>query len=109
MVAQAMLEEVGLVCDFAEDGEIAVEKIRDVRPGTYALILMDIQMPRMDGVTATKLIRQLESDKKTPIIAMTANAFSEDEVRCLEAGMNDFVSKPVAPDRLYGVLLRWLA
>jgi signal transduction histidine kinase/ActR/RegA family two-component response regulator len=109
MVAQAMLEEIGLVCDFAEDGEIAVAKIRDAQPGTYALALMDMQMPRMDGVTATKVIRQLESGRKIPIVAMTANAFSDDEARCMAAGMNDFVSKPVAPDKLYGALLKWLA
>jgi len=65
-------------------------------------------MPKMDGLTATKLIRQLETGKDIPIVAMTANAFNEDEERCIAAGMNDFVSKPVDPDRLYSTLLKWL-
>ncbi len=69
---------------------------------------MDMQMPKMDGLTATKLIRQLETGKDIPIVAMTANAFNEDEERCIAAGMNDFVSKPVDPDRLYSTLLKWL-
>lgn len=65
-------------------------------------------MPKMDGLTATKLIRQLASGKDIPIVAMTANAFNEDEERCIAVGMNDFVSKPVDPDRLYSTLLKWL-
>lgn len=65
-------------------------------------------MPKMDGLTATKLIRQLETGKDIPIVAMTANAFNEYEERCIAAGMNDFVSKPVDPDRLYSTLLKWL-
>ena len=69
---------------------------------------MDMQMPKMDGLTATKLIRQLETGKDIPIVAMTANAFNEDEERCIADGMNDFVSKPVDPDRLYSTLLKWL-
>ena len=82
--------------------------IRTAQPGTHALIFMDMQMPKMDGLTATKLIRQLETGKDIPIVAMTANAFNEDEERCIAAGMNDFVSKPVDPDRLYSTLLKWL-
>jgi len=66
-------------------------------------------MPRMDGVTATRAIRQLETGKEVPIIAMTANAFNEDIERCLAAGMNDFVSKPVDPDKLYSTLWTWLS
>lgn len=108
LVAQAILEEVGLVCDVAEDGEDAVAKFGGSRPGTYALVLMDMQMPKMDGVTATKAIRQLEGGKDIVVVAMTANAFIEDEKRCRAAGMNDFVAKPVDPDRLYRTLLRWL-
>lgn len=108
MVAQEILEDAGLVCDLANDGEEAVSILRTAQPGIYALILMDMQMPKMDGLAATKLIRQLETGKDTPIVAMTANAFHEDEERCIAAGMNDFVSKPVDPDRLYCTLLKWL-
>ena len=82
--------------------------VRQAAPGTHSLILMDMQMPRMDGLTATALIRQLDAGRDVPIVAMTANAFSEDEERCLAAGMNDFVAKPVDPDRLYRTLLKWL-
>jgi CheY-like chemotaxis protein len=109
MVAQAILEDAGLVCDVAGDGEEAVTTMRSAKPGTYALALMDMQMPKMDGVTATRAIRQLDAGRKMPIVAMTANAFSEDVERCLAAGMNDFVAKPVDPDSLYGTLLKWLA
>ncbi len=109
MVAQAILEDAGLVCYVAADGEEAVTTMRGAKPGTYALALMDMQMPKMDGVTATRAIRQLEIGRKMPIVAMTANAFSEDVERCLAAGMNDFVAKPVDPDSLYSTLLKWLA
>jgi CheY-like chemotaxis protein len=109
MVAQAILEDAGLVCDVAGDGEEAVTTMRSAKPGTYALALMDMQMPKMDGVTATRAIRQLDAGRKMPIVAMTANAFSEDVERCLAAGMNDFVAKPVDPDSLYSTLLKWLA
>ncbi len=108
IVAQEILEDAGLVCDLANDGEEAVSMVRKAQPGIYALVLMDMQMPKMDGLTATKCIRLLETGKDIPIVAMTANAFNEDEERCIKAGMNDFVSKPVDPDRLYGTLLKWL-
>ncbi len=109
LVAQALLADVGLECDLADDGEAAVARIRDAQQGAYALILMDMQMPRMDGITATKAIRALDVGRHLPIVAMTANAFSEDQARCLEAGMNDFVAKPVQPEKLYATLLKWLA
>lgn len=108
LVAQEILEDAGLVCDLAENGEVAVTMVRSAPAGTYALILMDMQMPRMDGVTATRIIRQLDGGQRIPVVALTANAFVEDEARCREAGMNDFVSKPVDPDRLYQALLKWL-
>jgi CheY-like chemotaxis protein len=75
----------------------------------YDLILMDMQMPRMDGLTATQKIRQMPKGVTIPILAMTANAFAEDKARCLEVGMNDFIAKPVDPVRLYAMVLKWLA
>src|SRR5574343_68469 len=108
LVAQEILADAGLACDFANDGEESVSIMGSSAPGTYALILMDMQMPKMDGVTATKLIRGLAAGKDIPIVAMTANAFNEDEERCITAGMHDFVSKPVDPERLYGTVLKWL-
>ena len=105
-VALAMLDEVGLVADVAEDGQIALDMVGG---NDYDLILMDMQMPRMDGLTATRLIRQLPGKAQVPIIAVTANAFTEDKARCLEAGMSDFVAKPVDPVALHAVVLKWLA
>ena len=74
----------------------------------YALILMDMQMPVMDGLEATRRIRQLPGYENTPILAMTANAFAEDKERCLEAGMNDFLTKPINPGQIFSSLLGWL-
>jgi len=104
-IAILMLKDLGLLVDCAEDGVQAVEMA-----GRYAypLILMDMQMPRLSGLDATRAIRQLPGAATTPIVAMTANAFSEDRRACLEAGMDDFLSKPVEPEQLYRALLRWL-
>jgi len=104
-VARSMLEDAGLAVDLAEDGEQAVKKARSAR---YALILMDMQMPGMNGVEAARAIRNLPGYATTPIVAMTANAFDEDRRMCLEAGMNDHIAKPVQPEKLFASVLNWL-
>ncbi len=104
-VARDLLETVGIEPDIAEDGQIALDKAREHR---YDLILMDIQMPVMDGMAATRAIRQLPRHRRTPIVAMTASAFDEDRDACLAAGMNDHVAKPVDPETLYRALIQWL-
>ncbi len=105
MVARSLLEEMGLQVDVADDGQIALEMAGRYR---YPLILMDMQMPNLNGLDATRAIRTLPGHAGTPIVAMTANVFEGDRLACLDAGMNDHLGKPVEPELLFRCLLKWL-
>jgi PAS domain S-box-containing protein len=105
LVAREMLEEVGMRVDLASDGEEALGLAGQT---AYAIVLMDLQMPKLGGLDAARLLRLLPKGNGVPIVAMTANAFNEDRENCLAAGMNDFLPKPVTPELLYAVLLKWL-
>lgn len=96
-IAEEMLKNAGFIVDSVNDGIDAVERMKDLDENAYDLILMDIQMPKMDGYTATKEIRRLSNQRKAniPIVAMTANAFEEDKKKSMAAGMNAHLSKPV--------------
>ncbi len=105
-IAQTILEAAGFVIDTANDGSVAVERMKEKPAGTYDLILMDVQMPIMNGYDATRAIRALEDPVKAgiPIVAMTANAFDEDRKEAMEAGMNGYAAKPIEIDKLMKLL-----
>ncbi|HJR10012.1 MAG TPA: ATP-binding protein [Rhodanobacteraceae bacterium] len=107
-VAQKLLERLGLTVDVADNGEIALEKLRGQ---AYAMVLMDCQMPVLDGYSATRRLREIESEQgkqRMPVIAMTAHAMSGDRERCLQAGMDDYLSKPLDRQLLEQTLARWM-
>ena len=105
-IAQCLLEERDFQVDCVHDGAQAVERVRSTPPGTYDVILMDIMMPVMDGLEATRAIRAMEREdcRAIPIIAMSANAFDDDLKKSVACGMNGHLSKPVEVERLYQVL-----
>ena len=104
-VATELLRDAGFIVDLAENGRIAVDR---VGKAAYDIVLMDMQMPVMDGVTAAREIRKEPRFKDLPIVAMTANARQADRERCLAAGMNDHVAKPIEPEELWKALLKWI-
>ena len=110
LVACEMLRDAGFEVDLAHNGRLAVEQVRAQHESQqpYDIVLMDMQMPVMDGVTAARLIREHLSAQQLPIVAMTANAMQADRERCLQAGMNGFVTKPINADELWLALLRWV-
>lgn len=108
-IAEELLTEAGLIVDTANDGDVAVDKIRKAQPYEYELVLMDVQMPRMNGYEATQEIRKLKDPRKSriPIIAMTANAFEEDRKNALDAGMNGHLAKPIDVQKLIQTLMEF--
>ena len=109
-IAESVLEEMGFVIDYAEDGSVALKMLSTADAGAYDVILMDVQMPVMDGLEAARRIRALHHEyfKKVPIIAMTANAFEEDRKAALDVGMNEHIAKPIDVDKLKEVLRKFL-
>ena len=105
-VALDLLRHARLEVDLAENGQVALDRLQ---ANDYALVLMDMQMPVMDGVEATHQLRRLPGLAALPVVAMTANAQAADRQRCLDAGMNDFIAKPIEPELLWQTLLKWIA
>lgn len=108
-VASELLEDEGFIVEIANDGQEAVDMMKaSGEPSKYGLIFMDLQMPVMDGLTATQEIRKLLQYKDVPILAMTADAMSGVKEKCIAAGMNDIVTKPIDPDEMFGVMVEWI-
>ncbi len=108
-IAETLLDSVGITCDHAENGQICVDMLKNAPAGTYKAILMDIRMPVMSGYEATKAIRSLDHpDKDLPIIAMTADAFTDDMKKCLECGMNAHIAKPIDIDTVQHTLAKFI-
>ena len=109
-IATEVLKMAGFEVSTAEDGTVAVEIMKNASDGDFDIILMDVQMPKMDGYTASKYIRQIKNEyaKRVPIIALTANAFEEDKEAAIQSGMNGHVSKPLEPDELFSVIRSFL-
>jgi two-component system sensor histidine kinase/response regulator len=105
MVATRLLQHRGCVVDVADNGQVALDRLADA---SYDLVLMDLQMPVMDGITATLAIRALPAHRLLPIVALTANATPQDRQRCMDAGMNDFLPKPVDAKALWALLRKWI-
>jgi PAS domain S-box-containing protein len=105
-VARELLQDAGIAVDVAENGEAALRRLQQ---SEYDLVFMDMQMPVMDGVEATRALRQVDRLAGLPVVAMTANAMEQDRQRCLNAGMNDFLAKPIDPQALRAALLRWIS
>ena len=105
-VAFGLLEDAKVQVDLAENGEVAIRMVQD---NQYDLVLMDMQMPVMDGIEATQVIRSDPRFGDLPIIAMTANAMAADRDRCIEAGMNDHIAKPIEPEELLSLLAQWIS
>ncbi|MCR4705716.1 MAG: response regulator [Lachnospiraceae bacterium] len=105
-ITQKILSDYGMIPDGAENGQIALDKVSVSPAGTYDMILMDVEMPVMDGLEATRRIRELDDPKlaNIPIVAMTANAFAEDKASALEAGMDGYIAKPISPDKLLATM-----
>ena len=104
-VARELLEDAGMQVEVADNGEVA---LRMAQERSFDLVFMDMQMPVMDGLTATRELRRIGRLARLPIVAMTANAMETDRLRCLDAGMNDFLVKPIDPQDLWAILLRWI-
>lgn len=110
-IAQELLEESGFKVETAQNGSVAVDMVKNSQPGYYSLVLMDVQMPVMNGYDASRAIRALDDKRlaSVPIVAMTANAFDEDRKNAIESGMNDHIAKPININKLLQVLVQHLA